>query len=223
MSVERHLNIRVDEYDARIRTFVPGYEEMIANVALTVAGHPRCKVIVECGPGTGALTAECLAALPAARAVGIEIDGAIVELARRRLAAMADRASFVEGSFLEMPLPPCDALVACLALHHVHSREQKQALYDRIRRAVGPAGIFVTADCFPSRDPARARAEHAAWHQHLHKSYSEAETESYFESWSREDRYFPLEDEIEMMQRAGFAPEVIWRGAPMAVVAALAR
>ena len=36
MSVASHLHIRLDEYDARIRTFIPRYDEMIEAAAGTL-------------------------------------------------------------------------------------------------------------------------------------------------------------------------------------------
>src|SRR5262245_48303872 len=119
MSVAGHLSIQVDEYDARIRTFVPHYELMIATAAETLrllaVDQPT---IVDLGIGTGALAASCLAVHPNARIIGIDADPAMLEMASLRL-ANHPRREFVIGNFLEITIPRCAAIVACLSLHHV--------------------------------------------------------------------------------------------------------
>ena len=83
-------------------------------------------------------------------------------------------------------------------------------------------GLLISADCMTSSDVTLAHLERQAWRAHLRLSYSEQDTDAYFASWKDEDVYFPLVDEIAWMQQAGFAPEVIWRHVPFAVVAARA-
>ena len=131
MSVAAHLGIALDEYDARIRTFIPDYEEMIAAGAACVPS--RARVIVDLGVGTGALAAGCLTSAPNAAIVGIDVDEAILELASRRLGRQA---LFLTGSFLTVDFPRCDAVVASFALHHVRTRAAKARLYKRISRAL---------------------------------------------------------------------------------------
>src|SRR3954447_14558176 len=135
MSVASHLGIDLKEYDSRIRTFIPHYEEMLDVAAAAVP--PRAGIIVDLGMGTGALTARCLMKARSARAVGIDIDQEMLALARRRLGS---RATVTTGSFLRTPLPPCDAVVASFALHHVRTRAAKRALYARIGSALHPRG-----------------------------------------------------------------------------------
>lgn len=224
MSVASHLNIRLDEYDARIRTFIPGYEQMLdAGAAALQALDVRAPVIVDLGTGTGALAARCLSVRSDARLVAIDEDPAILEMARQRLATHGALASFVHSSFLEAPLPRCHAIVASLALHHVHDAARKQQLYRGCRRALADGGLFVSVDCFISTDPRLAEVERNTWRAHLRRSYSEAETDAYFAAWAREDVYLPLLQELAMLREAGFEPDVIWRVAPFAVVVARAR
>ena len=55
MSVAAHLGIRLSEYDRRIRTFIPRYEEILDAAAASVV--PKARTIVDLGIGTGALAA----------------------------------------------------------------------------------------------------------------------------------------------------------------------
>jgi ubiquinone/menaquinone biosynthesis C-methylase UbiE len=130
MSVATHLNISLDEYDIKIRSFIPRYEAMIATAArvLRLLGAPS-PLIVDLGIGTGALAEACLAERPDGRLYGVDEDAGMLDLARARLAQRPNTASLVHGSFVHMPLPDCDAVVASLALHHVRTSEEKGSLY----------------------------------------------------------------------------------------------
>jgi ubiquinone/menaquinone biosynthesis C-methylase UbiE len=213
MSVATHLGIDIREYDARIRTFIPDYEEMLDVAAAAVA--PRARTIVDLGTGTGALAARCLLEAPRARIVGIDGDPDILQVAARRLRG---RATFTRGTFLRAPLPPADAVVASFSLHHIRTRSAKARMYARIRRALRPRGRFIGVDCYPATDRAVARAQRDAWHAHLRHAYSPARAAAFLDAWSREDVYVPLESEILMLTRCGLRVEVLWRKGSFAVL-----
>jgi len=213
MSVASHLGIKLADYDARIRTFIPDYEEMLDVAAAAIPAPTR--TILDLGIGTGALSARCLASAPAARVVGIDVDPAIVALAAKRL---RDRAAFATGSFLRAPLPRCDAAVASFSLHHVRTRTAKAALYRRIHAALRPRGLFVTVDCQPAGDPLVRRAQLKAWLAHLRRAYTPARAAGLLDAWAHEDVYVPLDAELALMRRSGFRVEVLWRRGAFAVL-----
>lgn len=215
MGVAAHLGIRIDEYDARIRTFIPSYEMMLDRAADTLTGLRRRAVIVDLGIGSGALAARCLSRVPDARVIGIDEDVEMLALARTRL---RHRARTIAGSFLTTDLPRCDAIVASLALHHVRTPDMKLALYRRCAASVRPGGVLVSADCYLART-ARTRTRHrAAWRRHLMRSYSSAEASAFLRVWAKEDTYFALGDETELLRAAGFTPDVRWRRNSFAVI-----
>ncbi len=221
MGVAEHLKIDVEEYDARIRTFIPDYEELIRTTAnvLRLVQAPEL-TIVDVGIGTGALAAECLGVRQGAELIGIDADRAMLDVARARLAGHAG-VRFVEADFLETPLPACDAVVASLALHHVPTPAAKQAFYASCRDALRPGGLLLSADCFLAGDPRVAASQRDAWLAHLMQTYSLEESEGYFAAWASEDVYFTLEEELEWLRGVGLLPEVVWRKGTLAVVAAL--
>ncbi|MCU1382434.1 MAG: class SAM-dependent methyltransferase [Acidobacteria bacterium] len=215
MGVASHLGITLTEYDSRIRTFIPHYEEMLDVAALAIP--PRARTIVDLGIGTGALSSRCLMRAPAARIVGIDVDPEILSLAGRRLGA---RATFIAGSFLHAPLPACDVAAASFALHHVRTRAAKASLYRRIRAALRPGGVFMSVDCQPARDARVRAAQFDAWRAHLRASYSAARAKGFLMSWSHEDVYVPLDAEIALLRGAGFRVELLWRRNAFAVLRA---
>jgi tRNA (cmo5U34)-methyltransferase len=213
MSVASHLGIKLSDYDKRIRTFIPDYEEMLGVAAAAIPA--RTRTIVDLGIGTGALSARCLQSAPKARVAGIDMDPEILTLAARRL---ADRASLTTGTFLRTPLPPCDAVVASFSLHHVRTRGAKAALYRRIHQALRPRGIFLSVDCQPASDRQVWAVQRDAWLAHLRRSYSAARAAAIFGSWAGEDVYVPLDAEVGLMERSGFRVEVLWRRGAFAVL-----
>ncbi len=215
MGVATHLGIKLTEYDSRIRTFIPHYEEMLDVAAAAIP--PGARTIVDLGIGTGALSARCLKTARQARIVGIDVDPEILALAKRRL---GDRATFTGGSFLRAPLPTCDAVVASFALHHVRTRRAKAALYRRIRAALRPGGLFISVDCQPAIDAPVRRAQFDEWLTHLRRAYRPARAKALIEAWSREDVYVPLDAEIALMRAGGFRVDLLWRRGAFAVMRA---
>jgi tRNA (cmo5U34)-methyltransferase len=215
MSVANHLAIDLREYDARIRTFIPRYEEMLDAAAATVnAVRPR--VLVDLGIGTGALASRVVRR-PGVRLIGIDEDESILAVAGTRL--RLPRTTFVAGSFLRVPIPPCDAIVSSLALHHIESLTAKGRLYRRAYAALRPTGVFVTADCFPSSLPTRAADGRRAWLDHLERSYTPRQARAYLRTWAREDFYTTIAQEMALMEAAGFKCDVVWRHDNFAVIA----
>jgi tRNA (cmo5U34)-methyltransferase len=213
--VAEHLGIRLSEYDDRIRTFIPHYEEMLDAAASAVGRGARR--VVDLGVGTGALSARVLTQARGAAIVGIDEDEAILDLAARRLGA---RAALRCDSFLEAPFPAADAFVASFALHHVRTRASRLALYRRVRRALRRGGVFVAADCHPATDRVLAAAQMQAWRSHVRRTYSPARTAALFRSWAHEDTYVPLAAETALLVKAGFRVDIVWRRDAFAVLAA---
>ena len=220
MSVASHLSLSIDQYDARIRTYVPGYVQMLELVAETVnvlAGS--APTIVDLGIGTGALSVHCLRARPEANLIGIDSDPEMLQVARARLAGHA-RLELIERSFLTGTLPSCDAMVACIALHHIRAAPEKAAFYQRCAQALNPGGFLLSADCFPAADPRLAAHQREQWLDHLRLSYEDPEATRLLDSWAAEDTYFPLESELQWLRAAGLETEVMWRAGGFAVLMA---
>ncbi len=221
MPVASHLGIRLDEYDARIRTFIPDYDQMLTAAAQALTGlGATAPHIVDMGTGTGALAAACLRALPAARVTVVDEDPGILDVARQRLQEHGNRVAALCGSFVDLPFPTCDAVVGSLTFHHLRTFEIKGRVYRRFRDALNARGMFVSVDCCPSEDSGLATDERTAWRAHLRLHYSETETDAYFATWARDDMYVTLASELALVREAGFAPEVVWRRGTFAVIAA---
>jgi tRNA (cmo5U34)-methyltransferase len=219
MGAASHLGIELREYDTRIRSFIPGYEDMLdcASAVLTASIRRRSPLIVDLGIGTGALAARCLAAKPLARIVGVDEDEGMLAAARKRLGR---RFTASHGSFEDVDLPDCDAVTASLALHHVATAARRGRLFGRIHRALRPGGVLISADCYLASTATLRTAERRDWLAHLERSYSAREAVAYLRAWAKEDHYARLTDETAGLQRAGFTVDIVWRRGSFAVIAA---
>jgi SAM-dependent methyltransferase len=215
-----HLGIDLADYDARIRTFIPGYERLLdlAASALHETVTRRSATIVDLGIGTGALAQACLQRVPSARVIGVDEDAGMLAAARTRLGRSLART--IGGSFERVDLPSCDAVVASLALHHIPTPARRSGLFRRLHRALRSGGVLISADCHPASNPRLAAADRAAWIRHLEQSYTPAEARAYLRAWAREDHYATLEEELVALRRAGFAVDVRGRDGAFAVIVA---
>jgi trans-aconitate methyltransferase len=218
MAVGTHLGIPLNEYDARIRTFIPWYDEMldVAAASMRLTGI-RAPQIVDLGIGSGALSGRCARAFPRARVTGIDNDADILAMASSRLGR---RLTTTAGDFESASIPVCDAIVSAFALHHVPTPQRKAALYRKCQRALRPGRSMVIADCELAADPGLAAADRTEWLAHLNRAYSPEQSRAYLRAWANEDFYFTLNDEVALLKRAGFATDVRWRKASFAVIVA---
>jgi SAM-dependent methyltransferase len=222
-SVKLHLRVDAEGYDREIRRLIPHYDEMIATgVEVLAALAPADGHLLDLGGGTGALSSAVLDGLPGTRVTLVDVDAEMLAEARRRLARFGDRVTFHEGSFLG-PLPAVDAVVASLALHHVHDLATKTALYGAIHDALSPGGVLLNLDAAVTEGSRLSglvfdrMAERMGDH-----GISDAEARGHFASWAEEDRYFPLDAELRALRKGGFDEvECFWRRDLCAVVCAL--
>ncbi|HKB57163.1 MAG TPA: class I SAM-dependent methyltransferase [Lacunisphaera sp.] len=219
-SVEGHLKLKIDEYDRRIRTLVYGYDAMrVIHMDLLARCLPRAGgLVLDLGGGTGALAAAVAERFPNVRVQIWDTDTAMLAFARERCAPFNDRISFVARSFAE-PLPACDAVVACIALHHVKDLTAKGEIYRHIFAALRPGGLFANADTMMDSRPGPREHYFNVWSrfQQTHGT-TDAEARQNFADWAVEDYYPPLWLELKLLAAAGFAePECFWRQEHQAV------
>lgn len=223
-SVADHLRVTIADYDRFIRTVIPHYETMRAvQLDLLARCLPPQGCVLDLGGGTGALAAAVAEKFPQARVEIWDTDPAMLAVARERCTAFGDRVSFVERSFAES-LPACDAVVACIALHHVKEMMAKKVIYTNISQALRPGGIFANADCVMSAVPAVRAASFAGWTKFVEEQgFSPEEARQQFADWAKEDYYPPLATELRLLADAGFAePDCFWRAAPFTVFGGVA-
>lgn len=223
-SVEGHLKLHVAEYDDLIRKLVPAYPAMRSvQLDLLTLGMPADGgLVIDLGGGTGALAAAIAEEFPGAIVEIYDTDPEMLATARERCAHFGERVRMVERSFSD-PLPPCDAVVASLSLHHVKDLAVKATIYRHVFAALRSGGIFLNADTTVPATPALRDQAFRLWAQSM-RPHGIVEREAYehFANWAHEDYYPPLIIELRMLADAGFTePECFWREAAAAVFGAI--
>jgi tRNA (cmo5U34)-methyltransferase len=223
-SVEGHLNLRVEEYDELIRKLVPAYPAMrpVQLDLLALSVPEEAGLVLDLGGGTGALAAAIAERFPGATVEIWDTDPHMLATARERCARFGVRVRYVERSFTD-PLPSCDAVAACLSLHHVKDLAVKGGIYREVFAALRPGGIFVNADTTAPATPALHDHAFQRWAESMRPhGIAKREAFDHFASWALEDYYPPLFTELRMLAEAGFAePECFWREAAAAVFGAM--
>ncbi len=219
MGAAAHLGIKLNEYDAVIRTLIPHYEELIGSAGDAVGALARtAPVVVDLGTGSGALAQQILKARPKARLIGIDEDAGMLAMAAKRLRG---RIETIAGNFERTAIPRCDVISASFALHHIRTGRRKAAIYRHCFQALRPGGMLVSADCCLASAKGLRHRDHAAWLAHLQERYSRARSEGYLRAWAKEDVYFTLDREVDLMTEAGFRVEIAFRKTCFAVVVGL--
>lgn len=219
MGAAAHLGIKPGAYDKTIATLIPHYLELIDNAAAAVGTLASTSpAMVDLGTGSGALAERILKVRPKARVTGIDADGSMLAAASRRLRG---NIRTIEENFERVRIPPCDIVSASFALHHVPTARRKGALYKRCFAALRRGGMFVSADCFLASSRSLQTNHREAWLTHLQRNYTRAKAENFLKTWAKEDVYFTLDRELELLREAGFGVEVTWRKDSFAVVVGL--
>jgi ubiquinone/menaquinone biosynthesis C-methylase UbiE len=109
--------------------------------------------VLDVGAGYGVVTEEVLSAFPAARVTLQDYSQAMLDQARRRLAAHADRLSYLLCDLFDPSWPrqvggPFDLAVSAIVLHNLGRREKIFACYPAIYGLLRPGGYFLNYDRF---------------------------------------------------------------------------
>jgi ubiquinone/menaquinone biosynthesis C-methylase UbiE len=132
----------------RIQDWQAFYEDATINRLVANAALAGDQTIFEFGCGTGRLAARLLGALPPdVNYIGVDISPVMINLATRRLAAWAQRATvvLVDGS---LPLPAddgCADRVLSTFVFDLLDADYARAVLDDLRRILTPDGLLCLA------------------------------------------------------------------------------
>jgi ubiquinone/menaquinone biosynthesis C-methylase UbiE len=122
---------------------------------LSLAPFPRefDLAVLDVGGGYGVVTEEVLRAFPVAQVTLQDYSQAMLDQARRRLAARLEQLSFVLCDLTDPRWPqevggPFDLAVSAIALHNLADCEKIYACYRAIRDLLKPSGCFLNCDRF---------------------------------------------------------------------------
>ncbi|MGW1543109.1 class I SAM-dependent methyltransferase [Streptomyces sp. NPDC002309] len=150
-SIGTDWNAWQESWDRQQEWYMPDREErfrvMLDMVEALAGTAPR---VLDLACGTGTVTARLLARFPDATSTGIDLDPALLTIARGTFDG-DERVSFVEADLKDpdwpalLPHETYDAVLTATALHWLHA-EPLRALYGRIGGLVRAGGVFMNAD-----------------------------------------------------------------------------
>jgi len=220
-SVSSHLHLDTAEYDRIIRTYIPAYEESRAvqlDLLAEVAAASRPVRLADLGGGTGSLAEAILDRFPLATVLVRDIDPAMLDVARQRLARFGPRVTLERATFAD-PLPPVDAVVSAFALHHIPRLDQKVAAYQRVRQALAPGGLFLNNDATAGPFWPGIRDGWAAFM--ATRGFTLEQGYENLNNWAAEDTYFSVREELSALAEAGFVnADCLWRQGPTTILGA---
>lgn len=156
-----------ESWDRQQEWYMPDREErfriMLDMVEACVGSEPR---VLDLACGTGSITARLLARFPKAVSTGIDLDPALLTIARGTFEGDG-RVTFVAADLKDprwpgrLPYDSYDAVLTATALHWLHS-EPLAALYGRVAELVRPGGVFMNADHMSDESTPRINAAERA-------------------------------------------------------------
>ncbi|WP_328469134.1 class I SAM-dependent methyltransferase [Streptomyces sp. NBC_00448] len=166
-------------WDRQQEWYLPDREErfrvMLDMVEATVGDAPR---VLDLACGTGSITDRLLRRFPQARSTGVDLDPALLIIARGSF-AQDDRTSFVTADLKDphwpdtLPYDSYDAVLTATALHWLHS-DELSVLYGQLAGLVRAGGVFLNADHMPDPGtPLINAAESALRHARMERARAE--------------------------------------------------
>ncbi|MFI1869217.1 class I SAM-dependent methyltransferase [Streptomyces jumonjinensis] len=159
-----------ESWDRQQEWYMPDREErfrvMLDMVEATVGPEPR---VLDLACGTGSITDRLLRRFPNATSTGVDLDPALLTIARGSFAG-DDRVAFVTADLTDpgwaagLPYDSYDAVLSATALHWLRSGPLA-TLYGQLAGLVRDGGVLMNADRMPDRATPRINAAERA-HRH---------------------------------------------------------
>jgi SAM-dependent methyltransferase len=132
-------------------------ERFTTLVQLLRATQPRVTRVLDLGCGIGCTMLPILQHFPEAEVYGIDLDPALLALAKRRLRPFGSRVHLLEGDLRDaFPLRNTaglfEAIISSTALHWLKGM-QVRLVYQAAARRLHDGGIFLNADHAPNAHP----------------------------------------------------------------------
>ncbi len=176
-----------ESWDRQQEWYMPDREErfrvMLDMVEAVVGPRPR---VLDLACGTGSITDRLLKRFPEATSTGVDLDPALLAIARGTFDGDA-RVAFVTADLKDpawterLPHDSYDAVLTATALHWLHS-EPLAALYGQIGHLVRDGGVFMNADHMIDAETPRINAAERA-HRHAAMDRAKADGAVDWSEW----------------------------------------
>lgn len=188
-------------YDPARARLIPGFDSFYGTALALVPKSAR--KIVDLGAGTGLFSEMLQRRVPDAELLLVDNSEPMLAQARERF-GHDERVRYQAADYSTADWGrDYDAVVSALSIHHLES-EAKRALFQRVRAALKPGGVFVNAEQVLAPTPDTEARAKAAW---LDDVRALGATEAQIEASllrQAEDRCDTVEQQLLWLREAGF-------------------
>ena len=141
----------INRWDKMQEHYVTNRTERFTIIQQLIKNTQKSPVtILDIGCGTGSLMGQVLKASPNAKAIGVDFDLSLLELAKYRLKKYGNNVNFFhidlrDDSWTKYSIKQANAVISATALHWL-TKTQLSKFYKQIYKLLKPKGIFLNAD-----------------------------------------------------------------------------
>lgn len=221
-TIDQQFNRIAKEYDANRRKFIPCFDEFYKETTAFLARYINKPAhILDLGAGTGLLTAFWYEHFPQAEYVLVDVAQQMLDVARRRFAALPNVAYTVSDYADGLPSVRFDTVISALSVHHLEDG-QKQRLFNDVFAKLPAGGCFVNYDQFCYPDAQLDEEVTAFWEHRIREAGIGEHDMALMHERRKLDRECSVADELRMLRAAGFtSPSCLYQCSKFAVIAAL--
>jgi tRNA (cmo5U34)-methyltransferase len=206
-----------DEYDARVRMWLPDYEEV--NEILLAAMQPfvpaKSKQL-DLGAGTGRFSKQVLAQFPDAHLTMVDFSDHMLAETSRSMEMYNGRFNTITADifsrFLDFEPSSFDCIISTFAIHHGRSAEVYADLYRKIHHWLKPGGCFLCCDHIAGGNDYLTAMNLASWYDFISPKLPEHVNDQFIDGACREDSPLPLQQHFQLLTNAGFGTiDTLWK------------
>lgn len=211
--LKKHFNNEAESFDTRVQKNIPCYNEMITALVNAIPDNKEDPKILDLGCGTGNITGKVLERFPKARVTCLDLSENMIEIAKNKLSDY-ETIEYVVDDFTQMQIDTeYDAVISSLALHHIASDEEKEAMYGDIHDALKIGGVFYNADVIKASNKYNEQLyNRIALEEMKENGVTDEEILEHKSKRDANDIPITLHKHIKMLENTGFQEiDVIWK------------
>jgi len=179
--------------------------DLITRVA--AAHRPEAKDVLDIGCGAGNYTLKLLERIPAMNCTLVDLSKPMLDRACERVTqSTAQTVTTLQGDIREVDLPDetFDIVVAAAVLHHLRDDADWQQVFQKIRQAMRPGGIFLVSDLVTSELAAADQVQWERYGEYLTELRDDAYRQTVFDYIEKEDTPRSVLFQTDVCRAVGF-------------------
>lgn len=217
--LKKHFNNEAESFDTQVQKNISCYNEMLTALINAIPDNKMNPKILDLGCGTGNITQKALMRFPEAEVTCLDLSENMIEIAKKKLSDY-EKIEYIIGDFTQMQIDAkYDVILSSLALHHIPSDEEKEAMYKEIYERLVNGGVFYNADVIKANSVYNEELNDKIAMQEM-KEKGITDEEILQHKQKRDDNDIPttLINHIKMLENVGFKDiDVIWKHYSFAV------